>query len=70
MVLANGWPRSGNVVTTPMLLRNSFVATAVLGAASEWRGHTTANAKHAPTTQRSILEEVIARRDFIERLRL
>jgi hypothetical protein len=51
-----------------MLLRKSFVATAVLGAASEWRGDmgsTTASAKHAPTTKRSILEGVIARRDFI-----
>src|ERR1700737_3962749 len=56
-----------------MLLRKSFVATAVLGAASEWRAHmgsTTASARHAPTTERSILEKVIVRRDFIERLRL
>src|SRR5882724_3669772 len=54
-----------------MLLRKSLVATAVLGAASEWRGHrgnTTASAKHAPATERRILEGLIARRDFISRL--
>src|SRR6202043_897258 len=66
MVPANGWPRSGNVVTTPMLLRKSFVATATLGAASEWRGHmgsTRASAKHALTTER--MKAAIDRRDFI-----
>jgi hypothetical protein len=49
-----------------MLLRKSFVATATLGAASEWRGHmgsTRASAKHALTTER--MEAVIDRRDFM-----
>jgi hypothetical protein len=51
-----------------MLLRKSFVATAVLGAANEWRGHmgtTTASARHAAATEQSILERVIDRPDFI-----
>src|SRR3954453_19484872 len=66
MVRARGWPRSGNVVTTPMLLRNLVVATAVRGAASEGRdaiGSTTASAKQAPATERRNLHK--ARRDVM-----
>jgi hypothetical protein len=62
IVLANGWPRSGNVVTMPILSRKSFVATAVAGAASERQGQTVnkrAIATQVPATERSF-EEVIA----------
>src|ERR1700748_3006006 len=65
IVLASGWPRSGNVVTTPMLLIKSAVATAARDSASASRGHasnTAASPMHEPTTERSGLEEAIARR--------
>src|ERR1700738_3554469 len=71
MVRARGWPRSGDVVTTPMLLRKSVVATAVRGAASEGRsdiGSTTASARHERTTARSSLHRAVTWRDVMERL--
>src|ERR1700755_3452648 len=66
IVLASGWPRSGNVVTTPMLLIKSVVAMAARDSASASRAHasnTAPSPMHEPTTERSGLEEAIARRE-------
>jgi hypothetical protein len=47
IVFAKGWPRSGKVVTMPMLPRKSFVATAVLISASALCGEVSAMAASA-----------------------